>query len=156
MCGSGTGDIAEILVYNVVLTDRERQGVEQYLLRKYGIAGAKPVVKSRIPPTDEPQTLETPPPDYVSSVAFSPDGKVVAGASFDRKVRLWDAATGKLVRTLEGHTGRVWHVAFRPDGKQIGSSGADRTIRLWDAQDGRLLRSIPVEEIVTKHSWLPT
>lgn len=154
---SWQGDIAEILVYNVVLTDLERQRVEQYLLRKYRIeAGGKRGVKSGIPPTREPSPVETPPPDYVSSVAFSPDGNLIAGGSFDHRVRLWDAATGKLVRTLEGHTARVWHVAFRPDGKLIGSSGADRTIRLWDAVNGRLIRTIPVEEPPAKHWWLAT
>jgi len=53
------------------------------------------------------------------SVAFSPDGKQVVSGSDDRTVRLWDAATGALQQTLEGHSDLVSSVAFSPDGKHI-------------------------------------
>jgi WD40 repeat protein len=52
-------------------------------------------------------------------VAFSPDGKQVVSGSYDQTVRLWDAATGARLQTLEGHTGSVWSVAFSPDGKLL-------------------------------------
>ncbi|KAI7205061.1 WD40 repeat-like protein [Hortaea werneckii] len=72
----------------------------------------------------------------VYAVAFSPDGKTVASGSYDRTVRLWDAATGEERQKLEGHDGQVNAVAFSPDGKTVASGSNDRTVRLWDAATG--------------------
>jgi WD40 repeat protein len=60
--------------------------------------------------------------DWVSSVAFSPDGRQVvsgSGGSGDRTVRLWDAATGAALQTLEGHSGSVRSVAISPDSQAV-------------------------------------
>jgi WD40 repeat protein len=52
----------------------------------------------------------------VTSAAFSPDGSRIVTASFDKTVRIWDAATAKEIAVLRGHEGAVWPAAFSPDG----------------------------------------
>lgn len=69
----------------------------------------------------------------VTSIGFSPDGRRLATASFDRTVKLWDMQTGKEVFTLLGHAGGVDNLAFSPDGDQIITVGIDGTARVWNA-----------------------
>jgi hypothetical protein len=60
-------------------------------------------------------------------------------ASLDHTARLWDAASGAALTTLEGHTAEVWNAAFSPNGKRIVTASADHTARLWDAASGAVL-----------------
>ncbi|KAH7309671.1 hypothetical protein B0I35DRAFT_85191 [Stachybotrys elegans] len=68
----------------------------------------------------------------VTAVTFSPDGQIVASASWDWTVRLWDTTTGICCQVLEGHRDRVTAVAFSPDGQIVASASWDWTVRLWD------------------------
>jgi WD40 repeat protein len=70
----------------------------------------------------------------VVAVAFSPDGRTLATAAHDNTVRLWDAATGQVQRTLPGHAEEVAAIAFSPDGGRLASGGYDQALRLWDLQ----------------------
>lgn len=79
---------------------------------------------------------------YVYCVQFSPDGRTLASGGADRRIRLWNADTGKIIYTLDGHQESVTAIEFMPNGKILISAGADRTIRFWDLEHKQLLKTI--------------
>ncbi len=85
----------------------------------------------------------------VNAVAFSPKGRLLASASDDTKLMLWDADTRKPVATLPGHGGEVLGVAFSRDGKLLASASRDGTVILWD-EATRQRRGPPLD---AKHGW---
>jgi WD40 repeat protein/serine/threonine protein kinase len=78
----------------------------------------------------------------VQFVAFHPDGRQLATASWDGLVTLWDINSGKKVHTLRGHTDRAIGVAFSPDGRLLASSSCDNTVILWDTRTGKKLTTL--------------
>jgi len=67
----------------------------------------------------------------VTAIAFSPNGKWLAGGTHQGAICVWEAATGTLVQILQGHSAHVSAVAFTPDGKWLASGSRDKTVRLW-------------------------
>lgn len=89
--------------------------------------------------------------ERVNTVAFSPDSRILAsGAGYvdvpsesaDNTIKLWDVASGQVLRTLGGHRDPVLSVAFSPDGRTLASGGDDVRIKLWDVASGRELRTM--------------
>ncbi len=74
----------------------------------------------------------------VNSLAFRPDGKHLASASWDRTVKVWDPTTGQEFLHLAGHDGEARCVAYSPDGKRL-VSGGGREVRVWDTATGQPL-----------------
>ena len=104
----------------------------------------RPLLRSRLDPrvkTPSRSHVQTGHTDFVSAVAVSPDGRFIVSGSQDRTVKVWDAQSGALLRSLKGHTS-VSAVAVSPDGCFIISGSWDQTVKVWDAQSGALLRSL--------------
>lgn len=75
-------------------------------------------------------------------IAWSPDGATVATASADATVRIWDATTGRELRSISAHDNRMYGVAFSRDGRVVATSGADHTARLWDVTTWDEIRTL--------------
>jgi WD40 repeat protein/serine/threonine protein kinase len=82
----------------------------------------------------------------VASVAFSPDGRLLASASHDRTIQIRDAANGSLLRIIPAHDDAVYALAFSPDGCRLASAGWDKMIKLWDPDTGAPLMSLGPQE----------
>ena len=79
----------------------------------------------------------------ISSLAFSPNGRILASDGPGHTVILREVSTGTLQHTLQGHTNWVYSVAFSPDGQTLASGGSDdNTVRLWNTATGTLLHTL--------------
>ena len=74
----------------------------------------------------------------IQSIAFMPDSRTLVTGGEDKLVRLWDIESGKIQKTLSGHSGMVFAVIT--DGRRIVSASADKTVRIWDAKSGDTVR----------------
>src|ERR1700722_5391953 len=73
--------------------------------------------------------------DAILSLAYSPNGKILASGGRNDAVLLWDAESGALLRKLDEQW--VWALAFSPDGKYLATGGANKIVRVWDAVTGK-------------------
>ncbi|MBD2202320.1 WD40 repeat domain-containing protein [Calothrix sp. FACHB-1219] len=77
----------------------------------------------------------------VTSVAITTDNNHVITGSEDNTIKIWNAKTGELKRTLTGHTGVVNYLSVTPDGKYI-VSGDDKNVKIWNLLTGELIRDL--------------
>ncbi len=77
-----------------------------------------------------------------AALAFAPDGRILATSGYDGAVRLWDLASGRLIRTLSGARGTVWTIDYSPNGRLLAAAGEDALVRLWSPAEGRLVRTL--------------
>ncbi|MEB3279140.1 MAG: NB-ARC domain-containing protein [Lyngbya sp.] len=75
----------------------------------------------------------------VKSIAFSPEGELIASGSDDQTVRIWQVSTGECLDRWSGHLDSIKCVNFSPDGQMIASGSNDRTVRVWNLRSGKCL-----------------
>ena len=74
---------------------------------------------------------------------MSSDGRTLASGSRDKTIKIWNLATGELIRTLSGHSENVLSVAMSSDGRTLASGGGyDKTIKIWNLATGQLIRTL--------------
>lgn len=94
--------------------------------------------------------------DVILRLSWAPRGDLLASCSVDRTVRIWDLATGAVLRTLTGHSEGINQAAWSPDREMIATASFDRTIKIWDVQSGGLLRTLlGHEDDVPGLDWSP-
>lgn len=71
----------------------------------------------------------------VNCIAFSPDARFIASASFDKKVKLWCGKTGRFIATYNGHVSAVYQVAWSADSNFVVSASKDSTLKLWSVKN---------------------
>ena len=86
---------------------------------------------------------------------FSPGGKQIASADQDGKVRIWDIASAKIIKSLIGHSGVAKVIGFSPDGRLIGTAADDNTVRMWDAASGKEIKSPVRSDSVQRFAFAP-
>jgi WD40 repeat protein len=84
----------------------------------------------------------------VKDLAVSPGGTLLASASSDKSIKLWDVASRQCVRTFQGHTGCVNSISFTPDGNFLASGSNDATFRLWNIASGNCIESFKAGDMV--------
>jgi WD40 repeat protein/predicted Ser/Thr protein kinase len=89
--------------------------------------------------------------DFVSGLAFCPDGAMLATGSMDGTIRLWEVASGKPLAQFAGHMEETTALAFAPDGRTLASVGRRDAVKLWHVATGRELVSL---ELPTAGMWL--
>ncbi|NJL81711.1 MAG: hypothetical protein HC917_28545 [Richelia sp. SM2_1_7] len=89
--------------------------------------------------------------DQVGRVSFSPDGKILASASDEGTMKLWNVNTGKEITTLkiplQNFTDKVFGVSFSPDSKTIAYVSWDNTVKLWDVNTGREIKILKIMRV---------
>uniref|UniRef100_A0A287A8X1 Notchless protein homolog 1 n=1 Tax=Sus scrofa TaxID=9823 RepID=A0A287A8X1_PIG len=79
----------------------------------------------------------------INQVLFSPDSRIIASASFDKSIKLWDGRTGKYLASLRGHVAAVYQIAWSADSRLLVSGSSDSTLKVWDVKAQKLAADLP-------------
>lgn len=88
---------------------------------------------------------EYPPLEHLGtiwSIDLSPDNQMIASASADKTVKIWDRQTGAILQNLTDHQDQVYAVVFSPDGQRLVTASQDKTIKIWQVETGELLNTL--------------
>lgn len=91
----------------------------------------------------------------VYSAAFHPRGSLLATASEDETVKVWDLASGEEKLTILGHSAKVYSVAFSPDGERLATASRDKTVKVWDLAGHEVLTLVGHEHWVNGVAFSP-
>jgi WD40 repeat protein/mono/diheme cytochrome c family protein len=80
--------------------------------------------------------------DAIYCAATTPDGRLLATGSYDRKILLWDISTGEQVRELTGHNGPIYDLDFDVSGQVLATASGDQTVKLWHVASGQRLDTL--------------
>ena len=89
----------------------------------------------------------------VNHCAYAPDNSYLVSAASDRSLKIWDASSGELRKTLQGHLEEVNGCAVSADSLRIASVSSEGGLKVWSAVDGRCLMSIQVDGSLTSCTW---
>uniref|UniRef100_A0A8C4S527 Notchless protein homolog 1 n=1 Tax=Erpetoichthys calabaricus TaxID=27687 RepID=A0A8C4S527_ERPCA len=79
----------------------------------------------------------------INEVLFSPDTRLIASASFDKSIKIWDGKTGKYLASLRGHVSAVYQVSWSADSRLLVSGSSDSTLKVWDIKMQKLMVDLP-------------